>query len=161
MESQTLFLLTFTLTLAGNFLNILHAGRGLNLSRNKRIKCINLKNSKKIGYRLRPKRDDVVVALRNAEFLLFYYFVRKNVIFWPTLRAGICSHSSRASLIEYSYLFIYLFIYLLLIISTGYIFRSKIIGSGATSTSSTSMLRVSGKQNSLFPLGPVLKCLFS
>ena len=70
----TLFLLTFTLTLVGNSLNILHAGKGLNLSPNKRIKRVNLKKLKKIGYRLRPKHDDVVVTLRNAALLLFCYF---------------------------------------------------------------------------------------
>ena len=70
----TLFLLAFTLTLVGNFLNILHAVKSLNLSRNKQIKRINLKTSKKIGYRLRPRHDDVVVKLRNAALLLSYYF---------------------------------------------------------------------------------------
>ena len=60
----TLFLLTFTLTLVGNFLNILQAGKGLNWSPNKRIKRINLNKSKKIGYRL---------TLRNTALLLFYY----------------------------------------------------------------------------------------
>ena len=46
LTSLLFFLLTFTLTLVGNFLNILHAGKGPNLSRNK---WINLKKSKKIG----------------------------------------------------------------------------------------------------------------
>ena len=54
------FLLTFALTLVGNFLNILHAGKGLNLSRNKQIKRINLKKSKKIGYRSGSRHDDTV-----------------------------------------------------------------------------------------------------
>ena len=84
VNDTTLVLLNLTLTLVGNFLNILHTGKGLNLSPNKRVKRINLKQWKKIGYRLRPRHDDVVVTLRNAALLLFYNFLfHKNVILLP------------------------------------------------------------------------------
>ena len=48
------------------------AWKGLNLSRNTQIKRINLKKSKKIGYRSRSRHDDVVVTLR-IEMQHFYF----------------------------------------------------------------------------------------
>ena len=67
---------TSILTLVGNFLNILHAGRGLNLSRNKRIKRINLRRSKKIGSRLKcPWHEKYFLLIWKA------FQIQKNGVF--------------------------------------------------------------------------------
>ena len=85
----------------------------------------------------------------------FSFFSCKIVIFW-TKAVWICSFFT--FFLRTCHWLSRLIYLLLIIISTGYIFWWKIIGSGATSTSSTSMfpsalhreaLRVSGKQNSL------------
>ena len=85
----------------------------------------------------------------------FSLFFRKIAIYWPNA-VWICSFFT--FFLRTCHWLSRLIYLLLIIISTGYIFWWKIIGSGATSTSSTSMfpsalhgeaLRVSGKQNSL------------
>ena len=95
----TFFLLTFILTLVGNFLNIFNTGKGLDLSRNKRIKLIKVEENWSL-VKAKTRWHSYVARLRNAALFLFSFF-SCNIIIGPTLHEFVhSSHCSCASLIE-------------------------------------------------------------
>ena len=114
----------------------------------------------------RSRHVDVVVTLRNAALLLFYYFFfRKIAIFWPNAAWIWSFFTFFLPFTDWVDLFIYNSLQAQGILGDTFRWIRRVHFPMKNHPKWRYFLdhnvEVSGKQNSLFPLGPVIKCLLS